>query len=246
MDLELPPFSILLITFLLLISMVLKREKRIKTNGSTSNLPPAPLKLPIIGNLHNLVGCLPHHGLRDLAKKYGPLMHLQLGELSTVVVPSPKFGREVMKSHDIVFASRPHNLTTRIISYDSNDIAFSPYGDYRKQLQKICISELLSPKRVLSYRSIREEEVFDFINRIASKAGSPVNLTNKTYSLIYGITTRAAFGKKCKDQDLFISAARKAITSAAELHIADLFPSMELLQSITGLKSRAREAASID
>ncbi|KAH9804144.1 hypothetical protein KPL71_002016 [Citrus sinensis] len=195
--------------------MVLKREKRIKTNGSTSNLPPAPLKLPIIGNLHNLVGCLPHHGLRDLAKKYGPLKHLQLGELSTVVVPSPKFGREVMKSHDIVFASRPHNLTTRIISYDSNDIAFSPYGDYRKQLRKICISELLSPKRVLSYRSIREEEV-------------------------------AAFGKKCKDQDLFISAARKAITSAAELHIADLFPSMELLQSITGLKSRAREAASID
>ncbi|KAH9804143.1 hypothetical protein KPL71_002016 [Citrus sinensis] len=185
MDLELPPFSILLITFLLLISMVLKREKRIKTNGSTSNLPPAPLKLPIIGNLHNLVGCLPHHGLRDLAKKYGPLKHLQLGELSTVVVPSPKFGREVMKSHDIVFASRPHNLTTRIISYDSNDIAFSPYGDYRKQLRKICISELLSPKRVLSYRSIREEEVFDFINRIASKAGSPVNLTNKTYSLIY-------------------------------------------------------------
>ncbi|KAH9652230.1 hypothetical protein KPL70_027011 [Citrus sinensis] len=185
MDLELPPFSILLITFLLLISMVLKREKRIKTNGSTSNLPPAPLKLPIIGNFHNLVGCLPHHGLRDLAKKYGRLMHLQLGELSTVVVSSPKFAREVMKSHDIVFVSRPHNLTTRIISYDSNDIAFSPYGDYRKQLRKICISELLSPKRVLSYRSIREEDVFDFINRIASKAGSPVNLTNKTYSLIY-------------------------------------------------------------
>lgn len=143
-----------------------------------------------------------------------------------------------MKNHDIVFASRPQNLTTRIMSYYSNDKAFSPYGDYWKQLLKIFISELLSPKRVLSYRSIREAEVSDFINWIASKAGSPVNLTNKTYSLIDSITSRAAFGKKCKDQELFISAARKAITWAAELHIADLFPSIELLHRFIGLKTR--------
>ena len=32
--------------------------------------------------MHNLVSTLPHRLLREMAKKYGPLMHLQLGEVS--------------------------------------------------------------------------------------------------------------------------------------------------------------------
>ncbi|KAL5737435.1 hypothetical protein ACOSP7_030196 [Xanthoceras sorbifolium] len=82
-------------------------------------------------------------------------------------------------SHDVFFASRPVNLVSKFLSYDSTSIAFAPYGDYWRQLRKICITELLNNKRVQSFRSIGEEEVSNLTNMLASKVGSPVNLTDE-------------------------------------------------------------------
>ncbi|KAL5735738.1 hypothetical protein ACOSQ2_030526 [Xanthoceras sorbifolium] len=218
--------------------MALKLVKRSKTSERSLNLPPGPWKLPIIGNLHQLTNPLIHRQLRDLAMKYGPLMHLQLGELSTVVVSSPKYAEEVMKTHDVIFASRPVLLSTKILDYDSTSISFSPYGSYWRQLRKICVQELLTMKRVQSFRPIREEEVSNLITSIASNAGSPVNLTEKFRTLIYGITSRAAFGKKSKDMEVFISAFMEALSLSAGFNISDLYPSIELLQWITGIRSQ--------
>ncbi|PRQ32155.1 putative cytochrome P450 [Rosa chinensis] len=135
MDLQFSSFHVIL-TFSLFVIMVLKIASRGKTKSSSSNLPPGPRKLPFIGNIHQLAGSLPHHSLRNLAKKYGPFMHLRLGEVSTVVVSSAEFAREVMKTHDATFASRPHLLAATIVSYNATNIVFAKYGDYWRQLRK--------------------------------------------------------------------------------------------------------------
>ncbi|KAH9702904.1 hypothetical protein KPL70_010927 [Citrus sinensis] len=232
---------LILLAILLSAFTLLKLEKKSETNNRISNLPPGPWKLPVIGNLHQLAGSLPHHGLRDLSKKYGPLMLLQLGQVPTVIVSSPEVANEVMKAHDVIFASRPHFPAAQIMSYNYRDIILSPYSDSWKQLRKICVSEILSAKRVQSFQSVREAEVSYLINWISSKAGSVVNLTENVYSLMYGITSRAAFGYRSRDQEAFVSVIEEATKVISGFNIADIFPSIGLVQWLTGNKSQVEK-----
>ncbi|PON43444.1 Cytochrome P450, E-class, group I, partial [Parasponia andersonii] len=171
--------------------------------------------------------------LRDLANKYGHLMHLQLGEVPLIVISSPETAKEIMKTHDVNFAQRPSILIAN--KYYGKDIAFGHYGDYWRMLRKICNEELLSPKRVQSFRSIREEEVSNLIGYLHSKEGSPINLSERLFSMTYVITARAAFGKKCKDQEAFISAVSEILKIGAGFSASEVFPSQKWLQWISGL-----------
>ncbi|KAK2665422.1 hypothetical protein Ddye_003996 [Dipteronia dyeriana] len=216
----------ILLTFLVFVFMILKFLKTWKT----SNPPPGPWKLPLIGNIHQL-GSLPHRRLRDLANKFGPMMHLQVGQVSHIVVSSPETAKEIMKIHDINFADRPRLYILKF--YNHTDIAFSPYGNYYRQMRKICSLELLSPKRVQSFRSIREEEVSNFVRSISSNAGSSINLTKMLYSLTNDIIARAAFGKKCKDKEAFIQVALKIVELGAGFNIPDVFPSNKLVEVLS-------------
>jgi len=218
--------------------VTLKLKKKNKKTDSIPNIPPGPCKLPIIGNIHNLIGSPPHRKLRELSKKYGPLMHLQLGEVFFTIVSSAEYAKEIMKTHDAIFASRPLTLTSEIMFYDSTDIAFSPYGDYWRQLRKICTVELLGIKRVQSLWPIREQEMNNLIQRIASDEGRVINLSQEVISMMYTFTSRAAFGKKYMEQDEFISLVRELLRINGGFYIGDLFPSAKFLQNITGRRSR--------
>ncbi|CAK9166890.1 unnamed protein product [Ilex paraguariensis] len=238
MEFQFPSISILLAFLLFLFALIRIGVKRSTTNKSTPKLPPGPWQLPLIGNMHQLLGSLTHHVLRDLSNKYGPLMHLRLGEVSTVIVSSPEIAKEVMKTHDIIFANRPYLLFSRILSYDSTNIGFSPYGDYWRQLRKICTVELLNSNRVQGFRSIREEEVLHLIRSISPDWRSPINLSKKIFSLTYGITARAAFGKKNTDQEAFVSLVEEVVKLAGGFSLCDMYPSFKFLQLISGMRPR--------
>lgn len=236
MELPFSQFSLFLsfLVFLVIAIKLLRGSKR----GKGPNLPPGPRKLPLIGNLHQLMGSLPHHTLRDMAKEHGPIMHLRFGEVPTVIVSSAEAAKEVMKTHDLVFADRPKIIVADIIGYNSTQITFSPYGDHWRQLRKICVAELLNVKRVQSFESIRQEEVEELIKTISSNpVGTTINLSQLIFALTNNIISRAAFGRKLENQDEFIAILRKTVDLAGGFDLPDTFPSLKFLHPLTGAKA---------
>ncbi|KAK4268008.1 hypothetical protein QN277_024716 [Acacia crassicarpa] len=228
-------FLFIFFCFLLLIYYKRSNSKK------TLPLPPGPWKLPLIGNMHQIVGSLPHHSFRNLANKYGPLMHLQLGETSNVIVSSSEIAKEIFTTHDLIFSGRPDILAAKIITYNNLDIGFSRrIGNHWRNLRKICTLELLTAKRVRSLRFIREEGVCALVKDVLSSTGSVINVSEKIFSAISSIVARAAFGGKSGsgDQEAFLSIMDDIAMVFGGFSIADLFPSIQGLQVITGMKAK--------
>ncbi|XP_047959669.1 cytochrome P450 71D9-like [Salvia hispanica] len=241
MEFDIPSTLIPLIPFLLFLYMFLKSQTISKSAKSYSHIP-GPKPLPLIGNLHLMLRASsgPHRLFRSLAAKHGPLMHLQLGELNFLIVSSVDFAKQVMRTHDTVFANRPHMLGADELSYNSSSIGFSPYGAYWRQLRKICATELLNARRVQSFRSIREEESASMCEWIASRDGSPVDLSERLYTSAYDTTTRAAVKAKTGESEKMISLLLESLKLASGFMMADLYPSVKSLPLISGARMKFR------
>ncbi|KAL3650893.1 hypothetical protein CASFOL_007296 [Castilleja foliolosa] len=223
-----------LLPFALFIFLTIKLWKKPESRTKPGNLPPGPPKLPVIGHLHHLLGGLPHHALSRVAQKYGPVLHLYLGQVSTVVITSRQAAKEVLRTQDPACADRPESIGSKIIGYDNTDIIFSPYAEYWRQMRKICILELLGPKNAKSFVSMRHDEVNRLVKSLQSSAGKPVDLTTKIFTFTSSIMCRAAFGKAViNDRETLVAMFKEASAMAGGFLAADFFPSFKLLHVLS-------------
>ncbi|KAB1213133.1 Cytochrome P450 71B34 [Morella rubra] len=187
--------------FLLPILLLLKIRTGVRRQNK--RLPPSPPKLPIIGNLHQF-GALPHQSLWQLSKKYGPVMLLHLGRIPVVVISSAKAAEEVLKVHDLQCCNRPPSASSKRLTYNYQDMVFAPYGQYWRDIRKICVLELFSVKSVQSYQFLREEEMAFLVNSISqsSSSATPVDLSEKLSTLTASILFRTAFGQSFRGSNL--------------------------------------------
>ncbi|XP_074566182.1 desmethyl-deoxy-podophyllotoxin synthase-like [Curcuma longa] len=223
MAMDLSITSFLFSSFLLLLLILLLKLGSRQRGGS--RLPPGPRPLPVIGSMH-LVGELPQKSMASLAKQYGPVMHLKLGEISTVVVSSPEAAAEVTKTRDAVFANRPATLAYKILSFGGKGVLFTPYGANSRELRKMSTMSLLSAKQVRFFRSIREQETLNMLSSVASEAsGSIVNLSAQILRLTNDITARALIGAKCRYQKEFLALVDESIEEMSGFSLVDSFPS---------------------
>lgn len=165
------------------------------------------------------------------------LMHLKLGERSTVVISSYKILKELMKIGDTVLSHRPELLVAKTVAYNGKDITFAPYGDYWRQMRKICTLEILRTRRFRSNYPLMYEEISRLVKTIkeSSAKGTPIDVYECFNSITCAIICRASIGKACKDQDSLISTINKITLLVGHFNISDLFPSLGFLNRfITG------------
>ncbi|ONI13663.1 hypothetical protein PRUPE_4G235800 [Prunus persica] len=194
-------------------------------------LPPGPRGFPIFGSLHLLSGEFPNKDLHRLAQKYGDIMYMRLGLMPTIVVSSPQAAKLFLKTHDLVFASRPPHEGAKHISFGQRNLSFAEYGPYWRDMRKMCTLELLSNHKINSFKSMRREEValcVESIRDAAYKGRVAVDLSDIVSSLSVDMSCRMVLGKKYRDEDFdargFRSVIKEGIQLAGASNLADYIP----------------------
>ncbi|GAB2289446.1 hypothetical protein Dimus_023755 [Dionaea muscipula] len=221
-------FILLLITSIFLFFLLRRAKPR--------RLPPGPERLPVIGNLHQIGHSL-HHSLQHLAKEHGPLMTLQLGSVQAIVISSARMAQDILKAHDLIFSGKPPSQALKRLSYNYYDIFSAPYGEHWRQARKIGILELFSIKRVISFSSVRMEEVIALCETIASTRG-PVNLSELMVMLANNVICRIAFGQKKFDKFKFHKLLNDTQHVLGEANVADFFPWLGWINKLNGFDGR--------
>ncbi|KAA0036264.1 cytochrome P450 CYP736A12-like protein [Cucumis melo var. makuwa] len=225
---------LVIVVIALLLALPISHSWLFKTRIKPKKFPPGPKGIPIFGCLH-LLGKLPHRNLHKLSQKYGPIMSMKLGLVPTIIVSSPQAAKLFLKTHDLIFASRPSSQASKHISYQQQNLVFAPYGPYWRNMRKMCTLELLSNHKINSFMPIRKHELGLLIEYFKEAAHNKtvVNLSAKVTSLTTDIICLMAFGKKYGDEDFdergFKAVIQEGMQLAAAPNLGDFIPAIAWL-----------------
>ncbi|WOL17500.1 Cytochrome P450 [Canna indica] len=119
----------------------------------------------------------------------------------------------------------------------------SPPGGYWRMARKVIVVELLSAKRVQSFRKVTEEEVARVVDSIRERSySSPVDLSKTVLSMANSIVCRAAFGDKHGGGGVEI---HRVLAEAQDVFggfcTGDFFPWMRWIHALDGLQARVEK-----
>lgn len=157
--------------------------------------------------------------------------------------------REIIKNHDNIFSNKPKSTASDILFYEGKDVAFSTYGEYWRQVRKICVIELLSLRRVQQFQFVRDEEAGLLVDRIrraslTSSAYCPVNLSEMLTTTFSNIICRCILGQTYEEKGGRSSFA--GLTGSVMVHlmafsVTDFFPSLRWVDLLRGFIGRVKK-----
>ncbi|KAK8709483.1 hypothetical protein V6N13_060498 [Hibiscus sabdariffa] len=145
-------------------------------------------------------------------------------------------------------AHKPPHESSKYISYNQQNLAFSPYGSYWRNMRKMCTLELLSNHKIASFGSMRKQELDLLVRRIreAASAAVAVDLSSEVTSFGTDVACRMVIGKKYNRDDFggkgFEATIREGMQIAAAFNLADYIPQIRGLD-LQGLTKRMKAIA---
>ncbi|KAI7746314.1 hypothetical protein M8C21_014130, partial [Ambrosia artemisiifolia] len=147
---------------LLLSYIIIRFTSSFFGDGKTKNLPPGPTRLPIIGNLH-LLGDQPHRSLAKLAETHGPIMSLQLGQITTLVISSATAAKDVLQKQDLAFSTRHVPDAVHACDHARHAVAWLPVCTEWRTLRRILNSNIFSNNSLEANQHLRSQKVEELL-----------------------------------------------------------------------------------
>ncbi|KAK4758609.1 hypothetical protein SAY87_019910 [Trapa incisa] len=219
----------LLLPLLICILHLLCRTGRPGSRG----LPPGPRPLPLLGNILDL-GALPHKALAELARRYGAVMTLQLGTVTTVVVSSCELAREALQNNDHALSSRAFPDVVRARNHYKHSLVWLPATAKWKAFRRLCSMQIFSRQKLDGTESLRRkkvDELLDYLHESAA-AGRAVEVSQAVFTTLLNLMWNTLFSVDLlthngdefgiEMRELF----REIMEEAARPNISDFFPAL--------------------
>ncbi|KAI9076674.1 hypothetical protein K1719_041439 [Acacia pycnantha] len=165
-----------------------------KSGGGNHRLPPGPSPLPVIGNLLEL-GDKPHKSLAKLAKTYGPIISLRLGQVTTVVVSSVDMAKGVLSTHDQFLSDRTVPDAMKAANHDEYSLSFLPVSPHWRSLRKLCNNQLFGHKVLDASQDMRRNKLQQLLQELeqCSVAGQAVDIGKAAFKTTLNLLSNTIF-----------------------------------------------------
>lgn len=228
------------------ISILFLLFKPLFNRSASSNLPPGPTGLPILGSIHRL-GAHPNQSLADLSKIHGPIMSLRLGSITTVVLSSPEMAKQVLQAHAQSFSDRPIPDAIASMPNLEASLVWGPSDDSRwRKLRGICSTQLFSAQKLNSLQHLRYQKVERLIEHIRknSLSSSQVDIGQVVFATTLNLIFSTMFSIDIVDPEFstaqeFKDLVWKIVESAGKPNLSDYFPVLKRFD-LQGVRKNAR------
>ncbi|XP_068649616.1 flavonoid 3'-monooxygenase CYP75B137-like [Aristolochia californica] len=171
-----------------------------KTTKSRLPLPPGPRGVPFLGCIPYLEPDI-HSWFARLAREYGPIISLRLGQKLFVVVSSPSLAKELLKDQDATFANRDAPPGSMALLSGVHGMGWAPYGARWRMLRRVCMGEMLNSSKLDISYDVRRSAVREMVAEVHGGTGAPINVGNVMFVVMYKVITGLLWGGSVAEEE---------------------------------------------
>ncbi|XP_072491941.1 cytochrome P450 1B1 isoform X2 [Notamacropus eugenii] len=168
--------------------------------------PPGPFQWPLIGNAVE-VGNIPHLCFTRLARRYGDVFQIRLGNCPVVVLNGERAIRQALVQQGSAFASRPPFPSFQVVS-NGRSLAFSKYSEIWKVQRRVAHGTVrafstgqVRSRRVLEQHILGEARELVMLLVQGSAGGAFLNPCPLTVVAVANVMSAVCFGCRYSHSD---------------------------------------------